>query len=313
MAPANKKGRYSSFACNACGGWFDGQISGPARFCPLCAAPREGEVEEAGADNESAADAGFRVLVCEDSSVLRRAIVKMLTGMGCDVREAANGAEGIEAFPWKPDLVFTDVDMPEKTGLDVVRALREDPDLAETPVVVLTGRADTKTVSQMMHFKVMAYLLKDKVSSKELEEKMRQCLAAAQRLRDAPQRRVLVVEDSAVYRRAVCAVLKSLSCEVLEAVDGEEALEVMGGDLPDMLITDIDMPRLDGVELIRQVRGFPGGDSLPVIMLTGQNDERTMAAALEEGVFSYLLKAEMNPAALKTEIHRCMASATSLS
>ena len=311
MAHANKKGRYSSFACSACGGWFDGQISGVASFCPLCGASRQGEVEGAGA--APAAEAGFRVLVCEDSTVLRRAIVKMLAGMGCDVREAVDGAEGIEAFAWKPDLVFTDVDMPEKTGLDLVRALREDPDLSATPVVVLSGRADAKTVSQMMHFKVMAYLLKDKVSSKELEEKMRQCLAAVQRLQGEAQRRVLVVDDSAVYRRAICAVLKSLSCEVLEAADGREALEVLGGELPDILISDIEMPHLAGIELIKQIRDFPGGDRLPVIMLTGQNDDRTMAAALEEGVTSYLLKADMNPTALKAEIQRCMAAAAALS
>jgi CheY-like chemotaxis protein len=81
------------------------------------------------------------VLVCDDEAVLR-ALVRACLEPGCEVVEAGDGDESLRlARRLRPDLIVLDMMMPGKTGLDVLETLRAEPELATTPVVMLTARA----------------------------------------------------------------------------------------------------------------------------------------------------------------------------
>ncbi len=313
-ASEDRPARYLSFLCQSCGFWFDGQAGGNALFCAQCGTPLPGEIAEAArAKPQPNPGAGVRVLVTEDSTMLRKAMAKMLASLGCDVREAANGREAIKALDWDPQVLLTDIDMPEVNGIELVRTLREERMRHDVPVVVLTGRSDAKTVSTMMKWDVMAYLLKDQVGSKELRQKLQQCLVAAQLLqRQHVKRRVLVAEDSYTYRRALVEMLKEMSCEVQEAEDGMQALEMARKQLPDLVLSDMHMPRLSGLDLLRQVRSLPGGQRLPFVMLTGHGEDQAMAAAMAEGVSAYILKDQTDPKALKKQLQMALTTASAL-
>lgn len=203
--------------------------------------------------------------------------------------------------------------MPEATGLDIVRTLREDRMRHDVPVVVLTGRSDAKTVSQMMQWDVMAYLLKDQVGSKELRQKLQQCLIAAQLVnRHDATRKVIIAEDSFTYRRAVADMLSQMSCEVAEAEDGMVALEMARKQLPDLIVSDMQMPRLSGLDLLHQVRSLPGGSRLPFVMLTSHGEDDAMAAAMAEGVSAYILKDQTDTKSLKKQIQMALTTASAL-
>ena len=81
------------------------------------------------------------ILVADDEAVLRALVRATLSSAGYDVLEAADGDEALElARSARPDLIVLDLMMPGKSGLDVLRELRADPELAATPVVMLTAR-----------------------------------------------------------------------------------------------------------------------------------------------------------------------------
>ena len=91
------------------------------------------------------------ILVCDDEDVLRRLIRAGLERRaraqerGYEISEARDGEEALElARQLRPDLVILDLMMPGRSGLDVLEELRSDPDLLATPVIVLTGRAQTE-------------------------------------------------------------------------------------------------------------------------------------------------------------------------
>jgi two-component system, chemotaxis family, sensor kinase CheA len=112
---------------------------------------------------------------------------------------------------------------------------------------------------------------------------------------------VLVVDDSPVVRDVVGETLRSYGLHVAEASDGEEALLKLTGDSTiDLLITDLDMPRLDGLGLLRAVRARPadGRRRLPAMVISMRGGDRDRALALDAGADGYLIKSDFSPAAL---------------
>jgi DNA-binding response OmpR family regulator len=105
--------------------------------------------------------------------------------------------------------------------------------------------------------------------------------------------RVLVVDDDRIVRRIIVAKLSGLGYEVREAEDGQEALDLLAsGEVPDLLITDSLMPRMNGLELVRRIRSSPdeGLSALPVIMLTSRQGEHDVIEGLETGLDDYVTK-----------------------
>lgn len=102
--------------------------------------------------------------------------------------------------------------------------------------------------------------------------------------------RVVVADDDRVVRRIVSVKLSGLGCEIEEAEDGQEALELLEEEAPDLLITDSLMPRVNGMQLVRSVRDDERFSGLPVIMLTSRQGERDIIEGLEAGLDDYVVK-----------------------
>ncbi len=104
---------------------------------------------------------------------------------------------------------------------------------------------------------------------------------------------ILVADDDRVVRRIIVAKLYGLGFEVEEAEDGQEALDLLEeGEIPDLLITDSNMPRMSGLQLVRAVR--ESGDValalLPIIMLTARQSEQDIIEGLKTGLDDYVIK-----------------------
>ena len=121
-----------------------------------------------------------------------------------------------------------------------------------------------------------------------------QALRAAAEARHAAQAvrrsRVLVVDDSLSVRRAVAMLLEDHGYEVTMARDGLEAAKVMESSRPDALLTDLEMPNMNGLELAAHVRSRPELAALPVIMITSRSLDKHRRQALSAGVDVYLTK-----------------------
>ena len=102
--------------------------------------------------------------------------------------------------------------------------------------------------------------------------------------------RVLVVDDSMSVRRAVATLLEDQGYEIVQARDGLEAVKSMESARPDLLLTDLEMPNMNGLELIAHVRSRSELASLPVIMITSRSMDKHRRQALTSGVDVYLTK-----------------------
>jgi len=103
-------------------------------------------------------------------------------------------------------------------------------------------------------------------------------------------KKILMVDDSASVRQMMSFTLKNAGYEVIEACDGQDALEKYPGSGASMLITDLNMPKMDGYGLVREMRRDPGNRFLPIIMLTTESDPDKRGMAKELGASGWITK-----------------------
>jgi two-component system chemotaxis response regulator CheY len=100
----------------------------------------------------------------------------------------------------------------------------------------------------------------------------------------------LVVDDSSVIRKVARRILEGLDFQISEAENGEEAIEACRQQIPDAVLLDWNMPKMDGYEFLRALRRLPGGDKPKVVFCTTENDVAHIARALHAGANEYIMK-----------------------
>ena len=103
-------------------------------------------------------------------------------------------------------------------------------------------------------------------------------------------KRVMTVDDSATVRQVLHMTLEEAGYDVVEAVDGADALEKLSEKSVDMLVTDLNMPKVDGIDLIQQVRQKPGNRFMPIIMLTTESQPEKKSAGKTAGASGWITK-----------------------
>ena len=118
-------------------------------------------------------------------------------------------------------------------------------------------------------------------------------------------RTILVVDDSVTIRQMVCFTLSEAGFSLIQAGDGQEALERLAGQHVDLIITDLNMPRLDGIGLIRAVRSRPASKCTPVLMLTTESQESKRQEGRAAGATGWIVK-PFQPQKLVQVVHKVL-------
>jgi two-component system chemotaxis response regulator CheY len=101
---------------------------------------------------------------------------------------------------------------------------------------------------------------------------------------------ILAVDDSASMRQMVSFTLKGAGFQVIEAADGQEAYEKARGRRVDLVLTDQNMPRMDGISLVRHLRGLPSYATTPILILTTESGDDMKAKGKAAGATGWLVK-----------------------
>ena len=101
---------------------------------------------------------------------------------------------------------------------------------------------------------------------------------------------ILIVDDSASLRQVVSIALKGAGYEVIEACDGKDALSKLDGRKVNLIISDVNMPNMDGITLLKEVKKLPDYKFTPIIMLTTENQESMKVQGKEAGAKAWVVK-----------------------
>ncbi|MUM77404.1 response regulator [Pseudodesulfovibrio sp. F-1] len=227
-----------------------------------------------------------RILVVDDSVSVRYALEKHLTEAGFDVSLAEDGAEALaKAVEGEFDLVITDVDMPRMDGFELCRRLKEEFKTSAIPIIILSTRESDERVEQGFRVGADAYLAKGD-DIRESIERIKDIIRARNFLTGS---KVLVVDDSSSIRLFLRVGLTENGFAVRTATNGREALEMLPEFRPDLIITDLMMPEMDGFALCRELKRTEFA-SVPVIVMSTMGDKGIMRRLMREGAASFLIK-----------------------
>jgi CheY-like chemotaxis protein len=235
------------------------------------------------------------VLVIDDDPAARDLTRRILAREGYRVVEAPDGETGLRlAREIRPDLITLDILMPGMDGWRVLEALKTDPDLAATPVILQSILEDRN-----LGFALGAaeYLTKP-IDRQQLTALVRRYVA---RESGAP---ILVVEDDAPTREVLGQTLTRAGWKVTEAENGHAALRRMAEAPPSLVLLDLMMPEMDGFEFLEALRRNETGPAVPVVVLTAKSLTEDDRRRLNGGVEHIMLKHTMQADTLLAELRR---------
>jgi len=244
---------------------------------------------------------GASVLVIDDDPLARQLVRRLLTREGFAVHEAADGDEGLAcARKLKPDCITLDVMMPRTDGWTVLTELKNDPDLAGIPVIMLSVLDERR-----LGFALGAseYLTKP-VNRDHLAAILSRYVPHGEEL-------ILVVEDDESVRSVLRRAFEKDGRRVVEAENGRIALEQIEREMPDLVLLDLMMPEMDGFEFLDAIRERPEMRSVPVVVLTAMNLSEEDRQRLNGGVERILHKDGLGPEAAVAEVRRLVDAAGS--
>ena len=237
------------------------------RLPALVETPAEAEgmsLQSAGAAAPGPATSANTVLVIDDDPIVRDLMTRLLSKEGYAVVGAADGHEGLAlAKTVRPAVVTLDVLMPGLDGWAVLAALKNDPDLADIPVVMVTMTDDKRRAYALG---AADYIVKPVDPSR--------LAALFNKLTSPGGAPVLVVDDEPTTRTMMARVLAHEGCDVVVAENGCMALQRLAERTPRLILTDLMMPEMDGFELIDHVRQNPAWAHIPIVVATAKDISR---------------------------------------
>jgi CheY-like chemotaxis protein len=266
----------------------------------LPAAPLDETAARAPAGEEPLplAPAGGHVLLVDDDDVERAHVTALLERAGYDVSAAKSGEEGLARLREQPfDAVVLDLVMPGMSGLDVLRAARLDERLARLPFVVLSALYMTKSEREVLGPSVAGVVRKGERIGEELLALLRHAVETSEPSRPArapapaaPTARVLVVEDDDDNLFTIKQVLASLPVQLETATTAREAIAICASRRPDLVVMDVELPDVSGLDAARDIRRLPSCGEIPIIALTARATPADREEVLAAHFADYLPK-----------------------
>jgi two-component system chemotaxis response regulator CheY len=245
--------------------------------------------------SEMASDSRFqnlRALLVEPSAVQARIIRAECDEIGLrQVEIVGTVGDALDAMLRSaPDLTLSALYLPDGTGTELVEAMRAEGRLAEVPFLLISSETRPQALEPVRQSGACGILPKP-FTAAQLSRAISRTLDllgtshVLENEFDLESIRVLLVDDSPNARRFIRRVLENLGLRhFIEASNGREAAALLADTMVDLIVTDYNMPEMDGREFVEYVRTRSWQQEVPILMVTSESSESRLAAVQEAGV-----------------------------
>lgn len=234
-----------------------------------------------------------KVLIVEDSAPAAEQVARYLAELGVtnSVIHALGTGTVEEALRLKPDAIILDLQLPDRSGWDVLAQLKANPETQNIPVLIMSVVDEPAPPQEL---EVCEYLVKP-FSRSQFQIAWRKVLLAQQRSASSvspvpPSPLVLLTEDNEANISTIMEYLEVRGYRVAIALNGREAVQLTKELNPDLILMDVQMPEMDGLEATREIRADMTKTHIPIIALTSLAMPGDREKCLEAGMNEYLTK-----------------------
>ncbi|MEW9899760.1 response regulator [Chitinivorax sp. PXF-14] len=259
----------------------------------------------------------LKIVLIEPSGVQLKVLLGYLEGLGIThIIRFETGQAALAAMRSDPpDLVVSALYLPDMTGTDVVYAMRADTVLRTTAFILMSSETQPRYLDPIRQAGTIAILPKP-FSTQQLQNALLTTLdyLDPHLLRLDTEHimiehlRVLLVDDSLTARGYIKHILQQLGIQRIdEAGNGREAISLIEHEFYDLVVTDYNMPEMDGQALTEYIRGQSGQSSVPILMVSSESNQQRLAAVEQAGV-SAICDKPFDPRIVRDLIAKMLAS-----
>lgn len=234
----------------------------------------------------------LNVLVVEPSSTQQKIIDRELSALGIEsIDNVETGADALDAInQYSPDLVLCAYYLADMNGADLLKQIRSNPNTQEILFLLVSSVTDIRELEPVRQAGVVGILPKP-FTATDLSRALKATLDHLNPSRlslesyDLDAIKILLVDDSMLARKHISRTLEGMGLNnITEATNGQEAVEILNQTFFDLIITDYNMPEMDGKELSEYIREQSMQSSVPIIMVTSEHDGSRLSAVQQAGV-----------------------------
>ena len=227
------------------------------------------------------------ILIVDDSPIIRKSLAKRLEDFEGRIIQAEDGQQALEiALAQEIDLIITDVEMPRLDGFSLCKKLKETAATRGIPVIILSTLDSDADIDRGFQHGAAAYISKANAAL-QLQDTIERVLQKAAFKRDQT---IMVVDDSSTIRRLVDKGLGEAGFPVITAENGRQALELIRAQRPDLILSDIDMPIMNGIDFCEIVHQDVELAAIPFVIMSANADRGLMRRMLHRGAIAYMVK-----------------------
>jgi two-component system chemotaxis response regulator CheY len=253
------------------------------------------------------------ILLIEPSAMQLKVIMQHLKSEGiAKIEGISSGKEALQILEQhQPDLIISSLYLPDMTAIELLEQIRHHPRLAHISFMLVSSESSFTVLDSIRQAGVVAILPKP-FAHVDLKNALRASIEFIDPQEislenyDVENIKVLVVDDSPLARRYICRVLNNMGIEkITQAIDGQQGVEKFIAEQHgfDLVITDYNMPNMDGQELIKYIRQSLGNSIVPILMVTSEENETRLSNVHKAGV-SAICDKPFDPNTVKEMIFR---------
>jgi len=224
------------------------------------------------------------ILIIEDSSLFNNALRKGLASLGHETTSAFTLREALSHLENNSfDLVILDLHLPDGEGEDLLENLNTTQKLK---IIVYTSDPDKGRRNEWFRYGVLGYLSKNDPFPHVIQEIDKTVKA----IQENTHYNILLVDDSSVVRRQVTSLLQARNYKVSIAIDGDSAIKTINTQQPDLILLDLELPDMNGEEVLKYLKKNSATAEIPVFILTGTYNASTVGKLIKQGANEFFLK-----------------------
>lgn len=231
----------------------------------------------------------MKAFLIERSKVIKHFIEQVTTPFSIIFKRYSKGLEAVQELDEeKPDIIFVSQVLDDISGYEAVRLIRQRIEFYTTPIIMISSIDTQEDIEKAFQAGINFYLTKSSLTHDRLRELLEHIANIEEQ--HVEKHKILAADDSKTFNTFTERLLEANGYEIKIAQNGKAALNLLEEYYPDLIITDYEMPIMNGIQLSKAVRNNPLTYEIPILMVSANDSLELIHKGFESGISDYLLK-----------------------